>query len=102
MLDEIAKIKLMERGSITEVSGRGGYKFHSHSVYENGKSKGRHVTKAGVDELNQLIAEHEKFQALVKEYEDLVVQETRRYYEDKYPKKKRGPLAADLLRQLEG
>ena len=87
VLAEIAKITRMERGSVTHVEFYGN--FHTHTAYENHKSVSRHVTKDAVAELKTLIAAHQKFRSLVEEYEDLVVQETRKYYNAKYPKRRR-------------
>jgi len=87
VLEDIAEIERMERGSITPAETRTGNQFYTHSVWENGKSTSRHVSKTGLAELQKLVAEHKKFKALVQEYEEVVVQQTRRQYDAKYRKK---------------
>ena len=77
VLAELVQIKRMERGYIRTIQRHTGYAFHTLSAYENGKTVTRYVRKDEVDDLRKLTDAYQRFEALVKEYEDLVVQKTR-------------------------
>lgn len=77
LLQEIAKIRKMERGSIALNKPWGRSKFHNHTVYERGKSRTRYVREDEVDELRGHIAAYKQFKELVGQYEDLIIQQTR-------------------------
>lgn len=77
LLEKIASIQWMERGSIALNKPWINGGFFNHTVYENGKSRTRYVREDEIDELKVLIAAHNQFKELVRQYEDLVIQRTR-------------------------
>lgn len=83
VLAEIATIQRMERGSIGTTRRDTGYEHFNHSAHENGKGVTRYVRKPYLAELKKLLAANKRFKKLVKEYEELIVQQTRQEREAK-------------------
>jgi hypothetical protein len=87
LLQEIAKIRRMERGSIALNKPHGRSEFYNHTVYErnssgNSMSRTRYVRKDEIEELKGLIASYQKFKKLVSQYEDMIIKQTRAERED--------------------
>ena len=83
VLAEIAAIQRMERGSIGTTRKSTGYEHYNHTSHENGKPKTWYVRRAELAELKELLAAHKRFEALVNDYEELIVQKTRQEREAK-------------------
>lgn len=74
ILDQIAKIKRMERGTICPMqNGR----FFNHQSWEKGRNVVRYVPAADVPDLRNSINDYKQFMALAQNYVDLIVQQTR-------------------------
>jgi hypothetical protein len=95
LLAQIAQIQLMERGKLST------YHFKDRSApsgpyfklqcWEHGKNLTRHVRSEQVPLLEQALAGHAKFQQLVEQYAQIVIDQTRQQLAGVGVKKKPGP-----------
>lgn len=81
ILQEIGAIRQMEPGKVI-VCRKGKddprLEYYAHSYYEQGRSRLRYLRQSEKEAMEALVAQHARFRALVQEYEDLVISETRR------------------------
>ena len=74
LLDRMAKIQRMERGTISSMQGG---RFFNHQSWEKGRNVVRYVPGADVHALRKSIQGYKQFMALTQKYVDLIVQRTR-------------------------
>ncbi len=77
ILQELAQIQRLERGSVSVMRQGPRGPYYNHQYYENGRHVTRYVPAAQVAELQVAIADHQRFQQLVRQYVELLVQKTR-------------------------
>jgi hypothetical protein len=77
ILQEIKKIRTMERGTLCRMrEGKTG-PLYNHQTWENGRNVVRYVPREHVAELQQSIAEYQRFIKLTQCYADLIISQTR-------------------------
>lgn len=77
ILQDIAQIQRMDRGSVSVLRQGPPGPYYNHQSYENGRNVSRYVPGEQVDELKEAIEDHRRFQLLVDQYVQLMVEKTR-------------------------
>jgi hypothetical protein len=77
ILRDLAQIQRLERGSVSVIRQGPAGPYYNHQCYENGRNVSRYVPAEQVEELQAAIADHQRFQQLLQQYVDLMVQKTR-------------------------
>ena len=77
VLQNLAQIQRLDRGSISVIRQGPAGPYYNHQCYENGRNVSRYVPAEQVEELQAAIADHQRFQQLVQQYVELMVQKTR-------------------------
>ena len=95
LLAQIARIQLMERGklsphTVTDRAAPATPHFKLQS-WENGRNLTRHIRAEQVPLVQEALAGHAQFQALVEQYAQLVIAQTREQLASVGVKKKPGP-----------
>ena len=95
LLAQIARIQFMERGKLSAYhfknrSTRTG-PYYMLQCWENGKNLTRHVRSEQVPLLEEALAGHARFQALVQQYAQSVIDQTRQQLAGVGSKKKASP-----------
>ena len=75
ILDRMATIQRMERGTICPMQGG---RFFNHQSWEKGRNVVRYVPAVDVPALRKSIQSYKQFMALAQNYVDLIVQQTRK------------------------
>jgi hypothetical protein len=91
LLQEMAQIQQMERGKLCILRQGPDGPYYNHQTWENGKNVARYVPPDQLEAMQQAIAGYERFQALVKQYVELIVQNTRAQREAGLKKKTAAP-----------
>jgi hypothetical protein len=77
LLNQIAQIQRMERGKLRVMrQGPGGAYYHLQS-WENGKNFNRYVPRDQLPAYEEALAGYQKFQQLIEQYAQGVIQKTR-------------------------
>jgi hypothetical protein len=77
VLQHLAQIQRLDRGSVSVIRQGPAGPYYNHQCYENGRNVSRYVPAEQVEELRAAIADHQRFQQLVQQYVELMVQKTR-------------------------
>jgi hypothetical protein len=77
VLRDLAQIQCLDRGTVSVIRQGPSGPYYNHQCYENGRNVSRYVPAEQVEELKAAIAEHQRFQQLVQQYVELLVQKTR-------------------------
>lgn len=77
ILQDIAKIQHMDRGSVSVIRQGPEGPYHNHQCYENGRNVSRYVPGEQVADLKEAIEGYRRFQQLVEQYVQLMVEKTR-------------------------
>ena len=77
VLNQMAQIHHMDRGTVHVLRQGPQGPYYNHQCYENGKNVSRYVSADQVPELQEAIDGYHRFQELVRQYVDLMVQRTR-------------------------
>jgi hypothetical protein len=77
LLQEIAQIQHLERGTLSVIRQGPSGPYYNHQCYEDGRNVTRYVPAEHVEELQAALAEHQRFQQLVQQYVELLVERTR-------------------------
>ena len=77
ILQEIARIPRMDRGSISVIRHGPQGPYHNHQCYEDGKNVSRYVPPEQLPALQEALHGYRRFQQLVQQYVQLVVERTR-------------------------
>ena len=96
LLNQIAQIQFMERGKLCTYLGsqaRSAEADHHCKLqcWENGKNVTRHVRSEQVPLVQEALAGYAKFQHLVEQYAQLIIEQTRSQLASVGVKKKPGP-----------
>ena len=96
LLNQIAQIQFMQRGKLSTYLGSqtrpAGADHHCKlQCWENGKNVTRHVRSEQVPLVEEALAGYAKFQHLVEQYAQLVIEQTRSQLASVGLKKKPGP-----------
>ena len=77
LLRDLAQIQRLERGSVSVLRQGPNGPYYNHQCYEDGRNVSRYVPAEQVEELKAALAEHQRFQQLVQQYVQLLVERTR-------------------------
>src|SRR6266705_2903543 len=77
VLHEIAQIQRLERGTISVIRQGPEGPYYNHQCYEGGRNVSRYVPSQQVDQLQEAIDSYHRFQQLVQQYVQLMVEKTR-------------------------
>jgi hypothetical protein len=91
VLNDIAQIQHMERGTLNVIRQGPAGPYYNHQCYEEGKNVSRYVPSEQVSQIKEAIEGYHRFQELVQQYAQLVVEKTRVQREAGSKKKTRRP-----------
>ena len=77
LLQQIAQIQRMDRGTLSVIRQGPQGPYYNHQCYEQGRNVSRYVPCDQVAPLQEAQDNYRRFQALVEQYVQLVVQRTR-------------------------
>jgi len=77
ILHDLAQIQRMDRGSVSIIRQGPQGPYYNHQCYEHGRNASRYVPGEQVPELKDAIAGYHRFQQLVEQYVELMVDKTR-------------------------
>jgi hypothetical protein len=77
VLRDLAQIQCLDRGTVSVIRQGPSGPYYNHQCYENGRNVSRYVSAEQVEELKAAIADYQRFQQLVQQYVELLVQKTR-------------------------
>jgi hypothetical protein len=77
VLQDIAKIQHMERGSVNVIRQGPQGPYYNHQCYEQGRNVSRYVPAEQVPEVQSAIQGYHLFQELTQQYAQLVIEKTR-------------------------
>lgn len=77
LLRDLAQIQRLDRGTVSVIRQGPSGPYYNHQCYEKGRNVSRYVPAEQVEELKGAIADHQRFQQLVQQYVELLVQKTR-------------------------
>jgi hypothetical protein len=91
LLHDIAQIQRLERGTISVIRHGPQGPYHNHQCYENGRNVSRYVPPDQVAELQAAMAGYHQVQAMMAQYVQLMVEQTRAERADGFKKKLQVP-----------
>ena len=77
ILRDLAQIQCLDRGTVSVIRQGPSGPYYNHQCYENGRNVTRYVPAQQVEELKAAIADYHRFQQMVQQYVELLVQKTR-------------------------
>jgi hypothetical protein len=77
LLKQIAQIQHMERGKLCLLREGPNGPYYNHQTWQDGKNVCRYVPQDQLAPLQEAFAGYEKFQQLIQQYAELVIQKTR-------------------------
>jgi hypothetical protein len=77
ILNDIAQIQRLDRGMLSVIRQGPQGPYYNHQCYENGRNVSRYVPGEQVADLKEAIAAYHRFQQLVEQYVQLLVEKTR-------------------------
>jgi len=77
ILQEIAQIQHLDRGTVSILRQGPEGPYYNHQCYEKGKNVSRYVPSQQVPELKESIANFRRFEQLIEQYVEIMVQKTR-------------------------
>ena len=77
VLQDIVQIQRMDRGSVSVIRQGPEGAYYNHQCYENGRNVSRYVPGEQVGDLKEAIEGYRRFQQLVEQYVQLMVEKTR-------------------------
>jgi hypothetical protein len=77
LLRDLAQIQRLDRGSVSIIRQGPAGPYYNHQCYEKGRNVSRYVPAEQVEDLKAAIADYQRFQQLVEQYVELLVQQTR-------------------------
>ena len=77
ILQDIAQIQRLDRGSVSVIRQGPEGAYYNHQCYENGRNVSRYVPSEQVADLKEAIEGYRRFQQLVEQYVQLLVEKTR-------------------------
>jgi hypothetical protein len=91
ILQQITQIQRMDRGTVSILRQGPQGPYYNHQCYEDGRNVSRYVPSDQVPDLKTAIEDFRRFQQLVEEYVQLVVERTRAGREAGFKKKTSRP-----------
>jgi len=89
LLQEITQIQCLERGTLSVIGQGPDGPYYNHQCYEEGRNVSRYVPLEQVAQVQEGIDGYHRFQKLVQQYVQLMVQKTRAEREAGSKKKRR-------------
>jgi hypothetical protein len=86
LLQQIARIQVMERGKLCRMRARAAGAYYNHQTWEKGRNVVRYVPRHLVAHLQKAIAGYQQYLKLTKTYADGVIRRTRQRPAKKPPK----------------
>jgi hypothetical protein len=77
ILQQIVQIQRMDRGSVSIIRHGPQGPYHNHQCYERGRNVSRYVPAEQLSDLQDAIQGYRRFQELVEQYVQLMVERTR-------------------------
>src|SRR6185503_19200736 len=77
ILQDIAQIQRLDRGTISVIRQGPEGAYYNHQCYEDGRNVSRYVPGEQVGDLQEAIEGYRRFQQLVEQYVQLMVERTR-------------------------
>lgn len=77
VLNEMARIERMDRGTLSVIRQGPQGPYYNHQCYEKGRNVSRYLPGDQVADLQEAIQGYHRFQQLVEQYVDLMVEKTR-------------------------
>ena len=77
VLHQIAQIHQMEKGTLNIIRHGPNGPYYNHQCYEHGKNVSRYVPRDQVQAFQAALEGYQRFQTLVEQYVDLMVEKTR-------------------------
>ena len=77
ILRQIAQIQHLDRGSVSIIRHGPNGPYYNHQCYENGRNVSRYVPADQVPQLQQAIQNYQRFEHLVGQYAQLLIEKTR-------------------------
>jgi hypothetical protein len=77
ILRDLAQIQRLDRGTVSVIRQGPAGPYYNHQCYEKGRNVSRYVPAEQVAQLQAAIADHQRFQQLVQQYVELLVERTR-------------------------
>jgi hypothetical protein len=77
ILQEIAQIQHLDRGTVSILRQGPEGPYYNHQCYENGRNVSRYIPSQQVPELKESIANFRRFEQLIEQYIEILVQNTR-------------------------
>lgn len=77
LLQQIAQIQHLERGKLCILREGPDGPYYNHQIWENGKNVSRYVTRDRVPALQEDIDGYHRFEQLIEQYVQLLVEKTR-------------------------
>lgn len=91
ILRALAEIPTLERGSLQVLRQGANGPCYNHQAYEDGRNVTRYVPADQLPQLQEAIANHQRFETLVTQYRELLIQRTRAARTEGVKKKKSPP-----------
>ena len=89
LLHDIAQIQHLERGTLSVIRQGPAGPYYNHQCYEEGRNVSRYVPLEQVGEIKEAIDGYHRFQMLVQQYAQIMVEKTRADRETTFKKKTR-------------
>lgn len=77
IINDMAQIHRLDRGTVSVIRQGPQGPYHNHQCYEKGRNVSRYVPQEQVTELKQDLEGYHRFQQLVEQYVQLLVEKTR-------------------------
>ena len=77
LLQQIARIQQMERGTLSVLRTTPDGSFYNHQAWENGRNVSRYVPRDQIAALQEAIDGYRQFKQLTQEYAEQIIQKTR-------------------------
>ncbi len=77
VLDEIASIKSMQRGTLSAIRRPSGSVYYNLQFWENGRNRCEYVPQKQLGQVQKAVGNYEHFRDLTEEYAELVERQTR-------------------------
>jgi len=91
ILQDIGQIQRLDRGTVSVMRQGPEGPYYNHQCYEGGGNVSRYVPAEQVADLKEAIDGYHRFQELVKQYADLMVEKTRAERASSFKKKNPRP-----------
>lgn len=77
ILEDIAQIQRMDRGTVSVLRQGPEGAYYNHQCYENGRNVSRYVPREQVADLHEAVEGYRRFEQLMGQYVQLMVEKTR-------------------------